>query len=283
MSNSSLKKKIIDDLKKTGFPTEVKISILLDKAGWTTQDTLFEDPDEGKSREIDINAVNVDYSHADVVKIKVKEGDENKLISHLIIEIKKSDNQHWVFFDNGGVNWPWITPRNFKSAREDFHHNLIDDFKRLGLKTHRYEKAILHKSHHVYSSSPSQPSKIYEALTKTSKALRYFIDRYGVGGCSLHIFIPMIIFDGNLWSASLSKKNEIKLKKVESLLVVYSELMEYKKLRKKFEERQIIDIVTAKGFEKRFKIIQRDNKEIYKSWTAYLRKQEAKKQKKKKD
>ncbi len=278
MNDVSIKKKIIADLNKSGFPTEVKITAFLDKSDWTFADTLFEDSDKGKHREIDINVVYVDYSLADTVKRKVKEGNENKLISHLIIEIKKSDKP-WVFFDNGRIDWPWILPQNFKSLKKDFHYTLIEDLKKLGLNAHRYEKEILHKSHHVSFSSPSQPSVIYEALIKTSKALRYYKKKYGVGGCTLHLFIPMIILEGNLWSASLNKKGSINLKEVESLLVTHSDLIKHKKLGEKFEEQQICDVVTVGGFKNRLKTIHVDNKEIYKAWTTYLNRGNQKKKK----
>lgn len=269
--SEGLSRKIVNDLKKVGFPTEVAVSSFLDRVGWTVYNgALFEDLDENKPREIDVHAVNVNNSLADKIKVKIEPGNENKLISHLVIEVKRSDKP-WVFFDNGRIRWPWISPpRNFKSEKERFHYFLINDLKKYGLKKYRYMKDKLHKSYHVALSSPSQPSMIYEALVKVSKALVYFKSHYGTGTYVLHLFIPIVVLDGSLWSASLDNKENVRLKEVDYLLVTHSELLEYKKLRMKFEEEQIVEIITKKAFEKRFKIIEKDNKEIYKVWTNFL-------------
>jgi hypothetical protein len=83
---------------------------------------LFEDTETEKDREIDIHALYVDYSFAHILKPK-KAGNENKLISHLVIEVKKT-NKPWVFFKNGATRWPEIPTQNFKSSRPEFNNLL---------------------------------------------------------------------------------------------------------------------------------------------------------------
>lgn len=274
MNIDLLKKEIINDLEKSGFPIEVAILNCVEKNNWMNKGSLFEDPEEGISREIDIHALYIDFSFFTKIPKKVIEGNENKLISHLVIEVKKSE-KGWVFFNNGQISWPWISPQNYKSLREDFHYLMIEDLKKLGLKKHRFENNKLHKSFHVSFSKPSQPSVIYEALIKTSKAIKYFKKIYGTGKYVLHNFIPLIVLEGNLWSASLDKNSKVNLEKVDSLLVVHSALTTHKKL--KLEEEEMCEVVTKQGFKKYLKKIMEDNKEIYKAWTTFINQKKIKK------
>ena len=57
------KKKILDDIQKSGFPAEIDISATLEKEGWMVYNgQLFFDEEESKEREIDVHAINVDDS-----------------------------------------------------------------------------------------------------------------------------------------------------------------------------------------------------------------------------
>lgn len=263
---NNLRKKIIEDLEKVGFPTEVVVTSTLEKAGWIVYPgALFEDNQENKTREIDTHAVKVNDSLADQIKRKTKPGGENKLISHLIIEVKKSDKP-WIFFDNGRPNWPLIPEQNFKSEIKDIPI-FFDELKILGLNHHRYIRAKFHKSYHVAFSSPSSPSVIYESLVKSAKALEYFKGIYGIGGYALHLFIPVIVLDGSLWSASLDTSDEILLKRVKRLLVSFSQLAKYEHKNTKYEEEQVCEVVTREAFPRYLDIISKDNQEIYKAWT----------------
>lgn len=264
-----LSKKIIDDLEKVGFPAEVAIASDLEQADWMVYNgALFEDSDENKTREIDVHAVGLDFSFMRNIKKRQKPGDENKLISHLTIEVKKSEKP-WIFFDNGRPNWPMLPEQNFKSEQEDFPH-LFEDLKDLGLKSHRYINAKLHKSFHVAFTKPTEPSMIYEALVKSTKAIKFFKKHYRAGGYALHLFIPVVVIDGTLWSATLDKNDKIKLKEVDHLFVMFGEMVKDDMGKIDYEEHQVCDVVTRKGFSKYLKSVKRNNREIYKSWTNWV-------------
>ena len=80
---NELREKIIDDLQKTGFPLEVLIATELKNNKWIVYNSpLYRDDETSKPRELDIHAVNVDFSFANRVHRKMMEGNENKLISH---------------------------------------------------------------------------------------------------------------------------------------------------------------------------------------------------------
>jgi len=266
---NDISKKIKEDLEKVGFPAEVAVSSDLEKEDWIVYNgALFEDDNEDKTREIDVHAVSVDFAFSDSVKNKPRLGNENKLISHLIIEVKKSEKP-WIFFDNARPNWPQIPIQNFKSKEKDIP-NMFDDLTELGLKSHRYLKTKLHKSYHVAFTKPSEPSMIFEALVKASKALNFFKKHYGIGGYSLHLFTPVVVFDGNLWSATLDKKGKVKLKKADHLFVLFGQLTKDENEKIAYEEDQICDVVTREAFMEYLGIIKSDNKEVYKAWTTFI-------------
>lgn len=269
MAKDEGKKEIIEDLNKSGFPTEVKVQQVLEKDGWMIKSSLFEDSDASVHREIDIHALKIDFRYMKKAPKKTKAGDENKFISHLLIEIKKSDKP-WIFFNNGFTNWPWVAPENYKSENTDFHYLMIDDLKELGLKTHRYENSTFHKSYHVAFSKPSQPSPIYESLVKTSKSIRYFKKQYGTGKYVIHNFIPLVIFEGKLWSAYLNKDQDIDMKQVNHLFVTHNELIYDEKHKRKYDEEEFCEIVTKEGLSDYLKLVKRDNAELYKAWTSFI-------------
>lgn len=297
MSNK-LKKQITEDLEKTGFPLEVLTSSELDKRDWMVYPScLYKDPETSISRELDIHAVNVDRSYAYKIPVKPTPRNANKFISHLVIQCRKT-NKPWVFFDNGRTKWPQIPPQNFKSEKNDFHDMLLRDIDKLiarksvavkirgnnleslGLKKHRYLHAHFHKSYHEAFSAPNAESKIYESFITVTKALEYFKNCYGTSRYSIHLFIPIIVLDGTLWSASVKNKKgdalhnyELSLKKVDGLFVVFERLTPLGRRKFFFEEEQIIEIITHKALRKKLDIIERENKELYKCWTNFINSQ----------
>jgi len=282
MSND-LKKSIMEDLKKTGFPLEVLITSELEKRGWIVYPScLYKDSETSVSRELDIHAVKVDYRYAHRISVRPTGGNENKFISHLIIQCRKSIKP-WVFFDNGQTRWPEIPSQNFKSRKKYFHELMLRDIdggeslKSYGLKKHRYLSKCFHKSYHEAFSSPGAENKIYECFITVTKALDYFKDHYGTGTYVIHLFIPIIVFEGTLWSASIKNKkgqilhnNGLSLKPIDDLFVIFSRLTPMDKRKLFFEQEQIIEVVTRKAFLKKLDILERDSKELYKCWTNFI-------------
>lgn len=281
----SLKTRIINNLEETGFPLEVAISLDLDKRNWQVYPgALYKDPETLISREIDIHTLKVDLSLSNKAPTKTTLSDANKFISHLVIQCRKADKP-WVFFDNGRLSWPRIPPQNFKSDREEFHGLFLHDLKAagrkvgpsletFGLRKHRYIQATFHKSHHeAFSQKGGNQSKIYESLITVSKALDYFKNRYGIGRHSIHLFIPMIVIDGTLWGASILKsrranRDKVALKEVERLFAIFSRLIPSD--TREFEEEQVIEIVTRKGFIRHLREVEENNKDLYQCWTSFI-------------
>jgi hypothetical protein len=85
------KNRVIDDIKKTGFPVELKISSILRSQSWQVeQNGSYTDLEQNKSREIDISARKSFY-------LKPEKHNFNFAIN-LLIEAKKSEKRPWVFF-----------------------------------------------------------------------------------------------------------------------------------------------------------------------------------------
>lgn len=272
--SKKLKQQIIKDLEKTGFPHEVFIASELEDSDWMVYNSpLYRDEQTEQPRELDIHAVKVDFDYARHTPGRVKEGDENKLISHLVIQCKKTDKP-WIFFDNGETSWPQIPSDCFKSEREEFHEMPFEELESFGLKNYRFKKTVLHKSYHEAFSEPKHPSKIFESLITVIKALKFLKRIYGVGGYAIHNFIPIVALDGTLWSATLKKKTSavstVVIKKADRLFVVFNQLSQPNKRNISFEEEQIIEIITRCTFRKYLKEIEKDNKKLYKCWTNFI-------------
>lgn len=280
--SKKLETEIRNDLKKTGFPLEVSVSLELDREKWMVYPgALYKDPETSTSREIDIHAVKVDFTYANKIPSKPTLDNLNRLISHLIIQCRKTDKP-WVIFDNGNLRWPQIPTQNFKSDKEEFHEMLLHDIKHIrsenlgsfGLKKHRYIKANFHKSYHEAFSPPQERSKIYEAFITVAKALDYFKNHYATGRYVIHLFIPVIVLDGTLWSASIKKtknnNDRVVLKNVDRLFVVFNRLIPFTEGSLFWEEDQVIEVITRKAFRKNLNEIQKDNRELYKCWTKFI-------------
>ncbi len=286
------KANILSDLEKSGFPTEIYVSSTLEQQEWMVYNgSLFFDREESKEREIDVHAVKVDDSFANRTPKKVNLGDVCKSISHLIIEVKKCEKP-LIFFQYGREYASSFPNQAFKSKKERFHHLLLDDvssaygyrsrgdfftrketLKWYGLTKHRYKENPLHKTFYTAFTSPSQPNPVYEAVKKTYKALMYQKSRYGNGTYVLHIFSPIVVVDGDLWSARLDKKGKINLEKVEHLLLEVKQLISDEK-RRRFEEEQIYDIVSRRGFNKFLTLIKRDDLSLYNAWSNFIQPKE---------
>ncbi len=265
-----IKKEIVQDLEKTGFPLEVFVASELEKTDWMVYSGyLYRDEETGQARELDLHGVKVNFDYAENVPEKVGMGDANKLVSHLVIQCKKS-KKPWVFFDNGKRRWPAIPNECLKSKNKEFHEMLFEDLEIFGLKGFRLKDAILHKSYHESFSEPKQNSKIYEALVTLVKATKYIKKRYGLGKYAIHYFMPIIVLDGTLWSANLNKNMLVDVKEVDNLFVVFETLPKPNKKGMSFEEEYVIEVITRKSFTKKILDIKKDNQKLYECWTNFI-------------
>jgi len=100
MKPERLEDRILEDIRKTGFLTELEVARLLLKGGFRVENgRTYEDLDEAKSREIDL-----------VAHTRVVERETNlELFPHLVIEVKKDPEKPWVIFltDDAFAHYGW--------------------------------------------------------------------------------------------------------------------------------------------------------------------------------
>ncbi len=214
---TDLKKKILEDIKQTGFIAELQVGSVLTKNDWSiNHGETYEDKDSQKSREIDIIAT------------KVKHDSQTKLHLEfsLVIDVKRMKKRPWVIFSvdkempktqgwrilscgyndmskkggkyRSGIFYEGVDKNNFKS-----------NLDRYGIAFHESFKP------------PSETSKAFESLISVCKAAWYSKEKnkYENGPeefdleeeTEVYIFIPVVVLDGNLFEVTLDLDGEIKL------------------------------------------------------------------------
>jgi hypothetical protein len=86
---------IIDQIQRTGYPLEIEVSDLMERAGWIIfNNQPYLDEDEGKTREIDIYAIHETEADQFVTEPKPR----IFVGTDIVIECKKSTTHAWIFF-----------------------------------------------------------------------------------------------------------------------------------------------------------------------------------------
>lgn len=215
---SNLKDKILEDILKTGFVTELQVGSVLRKREWTTShgDT-YEDLDTGKSREIDIIATLVKYDEESDLFLEFS----------LVIDVKRMKKRPWVIFSTEKTisdteGWRILNSGyNYKSLNQDKFTSTIftsDDLDEMNFKSEidRYGIAF-----HESFKSPSETSQAFQSLIGASKAAWDRKEKHHSKDelkdfnknepTELNIFIPVIVLDGELFEVSIDKEGELQL------------------------------------------------------------------------
>jgi hypothetical protein len=211
-NNANLETKILNELIKTGFPTEVVCAGILQKKGWrVTHNPSYIDDIEGISREYDIRSYKNWSFHN-------PEGTEKYLDVFLLIECKKSDKP-WVFFTteatHDGVNLGKYlhTPNNWLFTNYNSTNGRISDS--LLLKNHHYfQKSNLARTFYEpfkgHESADVNVQTIYSAVMSSIKATLFHVkaENWSNGA---RIYYPVIIFNGNLFEAVVKSYEDIEI------------------------------------------------------------------------
>jgi hypothetical protein len=251
---TDINEQIIKELKKSGFPLEIFVSIKLNESGWVVRPTLdYFDPN------ID------DYREADIIAYKNLSA--KKIFNILVIECKKSDSKPWVFIrqkrdGNLSENLNILcSPSNsamYNSLEStmQFHH-----YSKTPICTYyivpftngensKLSKAIFHGKNQVISALNhlfEQRSEMYRGNTMISKTF----------------FYPIIVFDGDLYSAKINEDNIALTKENHLILSVERELSKKREIRlgeNTYRNQEykpyFIDIVKKEYFEEYLKNFQ---------------------------
>lgn len=207
MNKEELKSKVLKDIQKSGFISEMMVNSILIKKGWlfTLCGETFNDKDLNKSREIDI----VSY------KVLANEDDSVRVGVHVVIEVKKSEK-------------PWVV---FCQKKEHFFHNLVTlvmlrdseninmdelSFSDIG-ENYRHSKSNIYGSAYTEAfKGPSETSQIYSALITACKAATSYQKKESDASMKnnkkqINFYLPIVVLNGKLFQAKLDESGDVEI------------------------------------------------------------------------
>jgi len=223
--NEKLEKDILEELKKTGYPTEVISSSIIQQQGWgITHNPSYLDDIEGCSREYDIRAYK-EWHYSTLTE-------NRELGVFLLVECKKSEKP-WVFFttdeSHSGIRLGDLlhTTENWLfSNRSNSHGRLPDELLRE--HHHYFRKPRLARTFYEpfkkQEKSDNTSQMIYSAVMSAIKAT-LFHEQGERGNRWSTIFYPIIIFSGNMFEAIVSSADDINLFPVENLQLSFNYML----------------------------------------------------------
>ena len=210
-----LKAKIKEDIKKTGYITELKVAQILEKDKWeTTFGQTYQDLDEVKSREIDIVAY----------KVLNDKNVNLQLVFNLSIEIKHAPDYPWVIFmtKDSWTTYGWSILHCGECYRKE--PGVIFSPGDLNTKPLCRSDGKTGTSFYEAFKKSDATSKIFKALIGASKAAFFKKEQWGEhpdntkytaeGQVILEFFIPLVVVEGQLFEAHL-KKDDVILKETK--------------------------------------------------------------------
>jgi len=217
MPKETLKENILKEIKKTGYPHELKVSYFLKNNKYFVANNLYYiDHDEGKGREVDIRALkNIEF--------RIREQNHYVRLC-LLIECKKSKkDKPWVVFTSEQTIYD-------KAFYELDYKGIAPGFDLLEADKLMDDLALIHPpvGYERLGRSFFEPFKGYEergtifkSLTTSVKATIAMRDtKFGAGKRSICFYYPVIIFDGVLFEAYL-KDDDIKVEEVDMVMASF--------------------------------------------------------------
>jgi len=236
--------KLLENIKKTGFPTELKVGSIFQKNDWYIRHSTYYidiDNNEEKEREIDVSAINE--------REFIANNKACKIIHHLICEVKKTDDgKPWIIFttrknpeedDLKYVKVRGYGDYSFKPnenetifSKSRIHRNsLIGEINRIGRTYFVYIKN---------KKNQNNNKQIISALYATIKALeKYFSGspplyqrkeirnvKYKEYNVILEVIEPVIVLEGPIYEAYINNKGDLALEKVSSTIISFNHLCE---------------------------------------------------------
>ncbi len=218
--NEDLRKKLIKDLEKSGLGSAMRALNIFNDEGWSAESgSSYFDKDQNQSREIDITAY-----HPSNLKVGKKVCVYN--FFHICAEVKKTEK-------------PWVV---FKAYPEQILKfcgwNNIISYINLPKPAKQFTKALSKNSLlkeldwqgagiHQAFKDPSFSSRWYSAFTAACKACEDEYESNKSEGkkvsenileepTEFNFFQPLVILDGILVTAELSKSDEIVITEVDA-------------------------------------------------------------------
>jgi hypothetical protein len=203
---SDLIDKIKNNIKQSGFLTELKVAQILKSKTWKLSfNQSYQDFDENKSREIDIVAYKV-YNDLDI---------EFQMVINLYIEVKREIDHPWVvFMTEWDHQWPtygW----SILHCGEGYHKGRSTVFSPKDLDTSlliRSDRKFGTAFYEAFKKTESYP-KIFKAIIGASKAAYFGKETWGEHpdnlkfdpkkGVVIEFMIPLVFVEGQLFEVHL--------------------------------------------------------------------------------
>ena len=203
LERKDLRKKIVEEVQKTGFPLELRTAAHLRTNGYyVAHSVYFIDKDEEKGREIDIRGLK---------NVFFKRDEREYVVRHVLtIECKKSVSRPWVFFCSQPVSYDQdvndLQAAGFKDRWFRGGYRQWNTFERL----HPWFSRDLRGRafFEAFSSGPESNATIVKALLGSVKAL-LAIKESGFGARSseklptIGFYYPIVVLEGELYAAKL--------------------------------------------------------------------------------
>jgi hypothetical protein len=205
--------RIKEDLKKSGFPTEIQVSSILVKHGWDVENQAYYlDPEENKERTVDVVAHKAFFERM---------GKHDRFNFSLIIECKKSEKP-WVFYSSSRKSE--VAYIHSVAAIKEFSHPDISKspayLKWIGDFHYTKCRNFAVNSHEPFTKG--EGISIATAIHQVTKATMFRLEENTksvsvIGMFPVFIYIPLIVFDGNLYECQ-PKTNDLEVVKQSSFL-----------------------------------------------------------------
>ncbi len=225
---SDIKQKILDDLKMTGFITELEIASMLFRNCWSVySNTNYEDLDKQSSREIDIVSIHMPNGQDENIHLEL----------YLVIEVKKATKRPWIIFTSqkrGSETPGWRMQHVLRNHRlynlSEPPGDTILDSDHLSLNHPRKRFQRIGRSYHEAFKNPDEPSKIFEAVISACKACKYFQSTLDPGKeisdlkfnpsepVTCFLFVPVVVLEGELYEVYLKNNGETAIEQVPDWL-----------------------------------------------------------------
>ena len=200
-----LENNLLKDIKKTGFPLELRVANTLLKHGYFVDHNLYYvDKDEQKGREIELSALKNSQSSP-------RERAPQWVRNMLLIECKKArSGKPWVIFTSPTTNYDSYIKTITQNGLSNSDSIEADTIASVTSHHPYWLRPRRGRSHYeAFSSKHNDRDAIHEAMMSVVKATIDKMEDHRSQGGDVWFYHPVIVVDGPLWDAHLDPDNNV--------------------------------------------------------------------------
>jgi len=261
-SESEVKKELINDLKKTGFVSEMLAMKTFVARKWRTSGSRgYFDLDENKTCEIDL------YAYHTLLEYKsgTKDVSAHSFFS-IVAEVKKTQRPWIIFRENPQNNWRlqegWSGLIYLDGVSQSKSTKPLTDV--LLTSGWGYNLGWFGYGIHEAFKFPEQGSQWYKALVKSCKAGEDVL-KANSGGTHSYPYLffvkPAIILDGELMSAHLDENANIEIETIKAAMVDFD--FSTQNYNKNNKTRYAVDVISLKYLDQYLEFSEERHRKIF--------------------